>query len=355
MTGGILRRVSRHALLPGLTMALVTAAIWLSVSVWWMRQPRDAFGVTGAALRIQERSIDGGEVRIGQPVRCTFHLYNASATQRRIVNVRPGCSCTTVAAVSREIAAGSWGEVTVEIETTRKTGPRSSSVLIETDDPKRPKINTLVTCTVLPAIALIPERLLFQSRAASGEFPPQSVRLTALYAGESLQLRSVQPSDSRIGINPHKSGSGQTMSFDVSVDPTIPDGTTLAFAVIHIDGSVQKSLRMPITIKNCRTLKSEPEVLRLPANSSQPQATEFTIRSITDAPLDVGRVTLPESEILSDLERLDNHRVRVRLRDLQVTNAWNSRHLEVTTSHGPLRVPITVSNPTSGQSMMPEP
>lgn len=129
--------------------------------------PSGAQPVVEGAFRLDERSVNRGKVRMGEPVEHTFRLLNTSNETRHIVKVTPGCGCAKVLRFSKDIAPQAWGEVVVALDTTGSAGIRQSSVLIETDDPNAPRLNPLLTCQVLPAIETSPTQLLLTSEASS--------------------------------------------------------------------------------------------------------------------------------------------------------------------------------------------
>lgn len=328
---------------------LFLASACLLAGVYW--KPRalavDAFGVKDSALLIAERAIERGKVRIGDRVRCTFHLFNRSGETKHVTNVRPGCSCTKVSGFSRDIAPRSWGEVTVDVDTTGKPGTRTSSVLIETDDPKRPRLNPLVSCWVLPAVETKPERLRFVAEGPTGGFRPQTVQVAGLYDGEKVEIGHVVPSDPMVSVSgPTRTEDGHPR-FDVAVDKGIAAGTTLAHLTVYIKGSAQEKIWFPVKVTNERRMKSEPAILTLSPVSGAPQAAEFTVKVVGDGALEVAKVELPGESPQVVQQRVAANAVTVRLTDLKATNVLNGKHISVLTNHGELRVPVVVSARTS--------
>ncbi len=323
-----------------LLLVLSSAIVW----AWRMQSGPivDAFGVKGSAFQIKERSIACEKVRIGQKAQCVFHLFNASSDARHIMNVRPGCSCTTVTHFTEYVAPRSWGDVTVEIDTTRKAGHRSSSLLIETDDPLRPRINTMVTCWVLPAVEMRPERLRFIAEGLAGNSRSQTVEVVGLYRDEKIEIEDVVSSDPMISAASADSAKGEALLLNVTVNNNISSGTTVAYMTVGIKGSAQENVRLPVTVTKELTIKAEPAILKLSVSNNTLQTAEFMVRALTGSPLEIGSVALPTRVGRVDQRKRAPDEVLVQLLDLKVTNAINGKHVCVTTNHGELRVPIVV-------------
>jgi hypothetical protein len=332
-------------------LLFITSVCVLS-GVYWKSRVLivDAFGVKNCALQIQERAIDHGNVHIGDQARFTFHLFNQSQENIHILNVRAGCSCTKVFDFSHDVAPGSWGQVTVEVDTTGMPGTRSSSVLIETDDQKRPRLNPMVSCWVLPAAGTEPERLRFVPEESTGGFRSQIVKVVGFYNGETIEIGDIFSSDPQFVVaKPAKTKSSRGQ-FEVTVDKDIPAGATLAHLTINLNGSLQNKIRLPVTVVNELRLKSEPSILNLSSGSGASQTAEFAVTAFDNGTLIVESVELAGRTMRVASQRMANNAVTVRLDDLRVTNDLNGQHIYVSTNQGKIRVPMVVTPRANGSN-----
>ena len=304
--------------------------------------PVTAQPIEGAAFLCEDRKAECGDVRMGQPAEHTFRLFNTSADLRHIVSVSPGCSCAKVVRFSKDVAPQAWGEVVVSLDTTGCPGIRRSSVVIATDSPRKPNVNTWVSCKVLPAIEMKPWNLQFAPRDSSAGFQPQSVEVVALYPDEKIALGDVQPSDPLISVAKETIDEHKRFRLNVTVNKDVPAGVAHAHVDVHLEGSAQKNVRLPITVTNEATMKAEPSSLELPANEKTLQNAEFTIRALDGSPLEVKKVELADTVLNAVTQPAANNAVVVQLKDLKVTQDLNLKHIRVSTNRGELRVPITI-------------
>jgi hypothetical protein len=291
-------------------------------------------------IQCKNVNVDRGDVRIGDVVEHTFQLFNAAQETRHILNVKPGCSCTKVSHFSKEIGPQSEGEVTVVIDTTGMPNLRQSSVLIETDDPKVPRLNPLVACHVLPAVEAAPAQFQFVRDKTSGTFPTTTFELTGLYEGETISLGEIHPSDPMIVVNKLASTEGEPLRIEVTVKPEIAAGITLAHLLIDIEGSLQKSMRLPLSVINGLKLKAEPTQLDL-AMGKEAQTVEFTLKTLDGSSLAVKSAKLEGKPLHIVPEQIADGVVRVQINDLMVSHSFSSEHVEVMTDQGEVRLPTS--------------
>lgn len=294
------------------------------------------------AFRLEKRSIDGGKARIGQPVKCTFRLFNMSSETRHVLKVVPGCSCTKVAHFSKDVAPQSWGEVTVSIDTTGHPGLRQSSVLITTDDVKRSQLNPLVSCEVLPSIGIKPQRLQVVLQQPTADFTA-AVEVAAFLQDEKVTLGDIQASDPAISATKETIEKDRKYRLHVAVSKDVAAGITLAQLDIQVKGSAQKTVRLPITIENEKVLRAEPSSLSVEVDKEGALRTiEFTVRSPNQGRVDVKKVELAGAALPVVQRRVADNAMVVRLEDVKMRYEFHRKHICVTTNHGELRIPVKV-------------
>lgn len=298
--------------------------------------------IKGRTFLCEDRKADCGKVRIGQPAEHTFRLFNTSSETRHILKVMPGCSYVKVVRFSKDVAPQSWGEVVVSLDTSCCPGIRRSSVVIATDAARKPNVNTWVFCKVLPAIEMKPWKLQFVPQELASGFQPQSIEVVGMYQDEKIALGGIQPSDPMISVTKETIDEHKRFRLNVSVSKDMPAGITRAHADVHVEGSVQKNVRFPITIINEVKLKAEPSSLELFPDENTLQTVEFTIKALDDNTLGVDKVELADTVLNVVPRQIANNAVVIRLKDLKVTRDLNFKHIRVSTNRGELRVPITI-------------
>jgi hypothetical protein len=130
----------------------------------------------------------------------------------------------------------------------------------------------------------------------------------------------------------------------VAVNKEMPAGTTFANIGIPIEGSAQKFVRLSMTIANEAKVKAEPAVLALPVDPKALQSAEFVVKALDDKPLEITKAALADKELQMVSRRIDDNTVGVRLENITMTCDMNFRHVVLSTNHGQLRMPTTVSS-----------
>ncbi len=293
------------------------------------------------AFVLEEQNVDRGKVPMGKPVEHTFRLWNTSKQTRRILSVKPGCSCAEVVDFTQEVASQSYGKVTVALDTIGNPGLRQSSVLITTNDPDVPRFNPLLSCHVLPAIQATPHQMRIAAEGTSG-FPSKTLEIEGTNHQERISLGDIQSSDPLISVTQETIEEHRRFRLNLAVSKDMPAGITLAHLVIPVKGSAQKSVWFPMTIANQVTMKAEPSGLELYLDKDALQTAEFVVTTLDNSPLEVTEVELAGATLPADVQQTEDNAARVRLEALKVTNALDLKHVRVFTNHGELRVPISV-------------
>lgn len=103
----------------------------------------------GPRLAVDPEGFDFGEVRQQRTVSKEFRLVNFGDAALEILRISTSCGCTVVEAGERRVAAGESTRLRVELETREDRGPVVRTVLIETDDPDRPRVTLELRATVV--------------------------------------------------------------------------------------------------------------------------------------------------------------------------------------------------------------
>ena len=310
--------------------------------------------VVGDAFRLPERRVDRGEVRMGPPIGHTFRLLNLTNQTRHIVNVTAGCTCAKVVRFPTDVAPHAWAEVVASLDTTEGEGFRQASVLIETDDTKVPTFVPLVSFRVLPAVETTLKHVACVSRGTSG-FLPQSLDVVGLYPDEKIAIGKIEASDPMVSVTKETVEEHRRFRLTVTVNKDMPAGVTLAYLTIHIEGSAQKQLWLPLTIANVIKMKAEPSALALFLDKDAPQTAEFTVKTLDKSPLEVKKVELNGVVLRATSQPAADNAVLVRLEGIKATPDMNLKHVRVMTNQGELRLPVSVrARPSSGGDKVTE-
>lgn len=109
--------------------------------------------VAGPVAELDKDTVDFGAFREGsrKTVEATFAIWNTGDRPLKVVDVRPGCGCTSVAFDST-IAPGATGTLRPTIDLTGITGDMAKVVNIVTTDPDHRHLRLTMTATITPII-----------------------------------------------------------------------------------------------------------------------------------------------------------------------------------------------------------
>jgi hypothetical protein len=108
-----------------------------------------ALAVAAPGLAVEPSSFDFGEVRRQRTLSKEFRLVNLSDAELHLVRITTSCGCTVVETGARVVAPGESTLLRVELQTRDDSGRVLRTVLIESDDPERPRVLIELRATVV--------------------------------------------------------------------------------------------------------------------------------------------------------------------------------------------------------------
>jgi hypothetical protein len=142
---------------------------------------------------------DLGKVMQGDPVKCVFKFHNQGTGTLKIVDVAPGCGCTTTLLSAKQVKPGGYGEIGVTVNTSGIIGPIRKAVTVTSNDPKQPEVNLVIAAVVEPEIALSEPAIFFGSVPMRKEVAKE-IMLT-IPADRPIKILGAETSDDSIGVS----------------------------------------------------------------------------------------------------------------------------------------------------------
>jgi hypothetical protein len=103
---------------------------------------------------VEQTALDAHELLKGDVHHFVFPVKNTGIGKLEIV-VRPTCGCT-LAKYDRFIEPGKTGKVEAELRTSSLQGKVQKRLTVETNDPKKPKVDLLIAATIQPVVEVVP-------------------------------------------------------------------------------------------------------------------------------------------------------------------------------------------------------
>ena len=124
--------------------ALVLAALLMAAPAEAAAPPR------APRIAVEPPAFDFGVLRGGHRVHRAFVVKNFGATDLQITNVSTTCGCTAALLDRQTLKPGRSATLRVTFDTRDDRGRVQRSVLIESNDPAKPKLELKLEATVLP-------------------------------------------------------------------------------------------------------------------------------------------------------------------------------------------------------------
>jgi hypothetical protein len=109
--------------------------------------------------------VDLGVVSVGEEAPARFAVENTGSGVLEIFGADPSCSCT-VTEFDDAITAGQVGYIRARLDTTELLGPVTKGIVVDTNDPDRPKLVLTLKANVVGSVTLLPQPHVFMVKRA---------------------------------------------------------------------------------------------------------------------------------------------------------------------------------------------
>lgn len=105
---------------------------------------------SGPAFFAEKSTFDIGTVWMGKSVPVEFTFKNVGTEPLKVLEIKPGCGCTSAQDYTREVAPGGEGRIPLTLNTTNKPNGvmHPLTVDVKTNDPALPSAQFLITGTI---------------------------------------------------------------------------------------------------------------------------------------------------------------------------------------------------------------
>jgi hypothetical protein len=114
-------------------------------------------------IEFENENLNFGKVAAGKPIMATFTFRNIGDAELDILEVKPGCGCTSAKAVETKLAPGASSTIEAVFNSTGYSGPIHKSITVTTNDPDRKLLYISIAADITSLATFRPERLNFGS------------------------------------------------------------------------------------------------------------------------------------------------------------------------------------------------
>lgn len=137
--------------------------VLFSAALIWGGFGGEAAEATAAAphIKFAEEVFDFKTVKSGELVKHSFVFTNTGSATLNIVDVRPGCGCTTAGTWDKTVEPGKTGSIPLQFNSTGFGGKVTKMATVTCNDPERPSIMLQITGTVWRPLDFTPTMAIF--------------------------------------------------------------------------------------------------------------------------------------------------------------------------------------------------
>jgi len=201
------------------------------------------------ALRIENTSIDLGEIRAGVPAGCRFAFVNGGNNAVEVLEARAGCGCLQPRLNQLQFAAGARGEIALDLKTLgQAAGPHTWQLTIVYRDGDNVHEQALqVTATVVIEVSVQPASVtLFTEGVVEHSITLTDLRDQPL---KILALETTSPHLRAVAAPLAKNAAGHfTSKIAVHTGSDLPAGRHEEMLIIHTNDAGYPEFKIPVTI-----------------------------------------------------------------------------------------------------------
>jgi hypothetical protein len=198
-----------------------------------------------------------GKANAGELVRHDFVFTNTGAATLDILEVRPGCGCTTAGTWDKKVEPGKTGSIPLQFNSSGFSGTVTKSATVTCNDPTQPSLTLQITGNVFKPIDVTPTMLSFTAVADMPTNETKSIRIVN-HTDEMITLSDVKSSNPAFTTELKTITPGKEFEMLVTTHP--PFKTPTAYASITAKTS---SAKMP-TVNMSAYLQVQQEVSIVP-------------------------------------------------------------------------------------------
>jgi hypothetical protein len=251
-----------------------------------------------------------GEVKRGAPVEYSYIFTNMGAETLQVLEVKPGCGCTTAGTWDKEVPAGKTGRIPVQFNSAGFSGAVHKTVTVTFNDPAQSNVVLQLTGNVWTPVEVNPPSVFFQYAEDGTNSESRTIRIVN-HEKEPLALEPLQWTNANFRVALTTVKEGREFSIEVATVPPMAEGTVNVPLSLKTSSKELPVINIPVTGVSRPAVLVSPTQIVLPAG---PLATEFpsgvSIQSLGGAVL---KLSEPGCSVPG---------VKVELRELQPGHAF---------------------------------
>jgi len=195
---------------------------------------------------------DFGEIKRGDAAKYSFIFTNTGAETLKVLEVRPGCGCTTAGNWEKEVAAGKTGSIPLQFNSSGFSGTVFKSATVTFDDPVQSNVVLQLTGKVWIPIDVTPASVVFQYEEDTTNSETRTVRIVSNLP-EPIEITQPECTNRAFKLELKTVKPGKEFALEVSTVPPVGTGTVSAPITLKTS-----SVEMPVVSVQALALEHQP-------------------------------------------------------------------------------------------------
>jgi len=222
----------------------------------------------GVAPRVAFKELvhDFGEIKRGDAAKHSFIFTNTGSQTLKVLEVRPGCGCTTAGDWDKEVAAGKTGSIPLQFNSSGFSGTVFKSATVTFDDPVQSNVVLQLTGKVWIPIDVSPASVVFQYGEDVTNSETRTVRIVNNLP-EPIEIGPPECANRAFKLELKTVKPGKEFALDVSTIPPVGTGTVSAAITLKTSAAGMPLLNVQALAIEHQPLMVSPLQLQLPGTT----------------------------------------------------------------------------------------
>ena len=248
-------------------MKVYSGSLWvLAVCLVYLAQPGEGGQKTeNAAARVVAPKIefgntvfDFGKIMGGEVVKHDFVFTNTGSATLEILDVKPGCGCTTAGNWDKKVEPGKTGKIPLQLNSGSFSGTVTKLTTVTSSDPVASNVVLQLTGTIWKAIEITPPMAVFNLSSETRESETKVLRIQN-HLSEPVTLSDLVCTNESFHAQLKTVEPGKEFELRITVGPVLSSPSVSGTILLKTSSS-----QMPVLTANVFAMR-EPAVAVTPA------------------------------------------------------------------------------------------
>jgi hypothetical protein len=238
-------------------------------------------------ITFAEQTYDFQKVKVGEVVKHAFVFTNTGSATLNILDVKPGCGCTTAGTWDKTVEPGKTGSIPLQFDSKGFGGKVTKMATVISDDPGHSNTVLQITGTVWRPIDFTPTMAMFNMPPEGQTNETKTIRIVS-NVDEPITLSDPECSNKAFKTELAVIKPGKEFDLKVTALPPFTNSYTSAPIKVKTSSKEMPELNATAYVTVLPAVQAMPQQVMLPAGPlASPTRPLITIRGNTDQKLEL--------------------------------------------------------------------